>query len=256
MKEALRRAIAIRDGLNKKTGYNDTNITDGVNHLSTDNKNVFIPQTQFVYNQDNADVIFDPFPFEFVEYIQSSGTQYINTGYTPTNNTKFVIDFECVSTTSNYPYYFGAENSDVSSRFGLWQNNTSFSPRYTPIGDTLQTSNYPINNRYVIEFSEGKVYVNGQVILQDTPNLTLSNIPIYLFAMNKNNAANIADGEPSAMKLYSCQIYESLVLQKDLRPYKNKYTGYAGLMNILNNDIFINIGSGSFTPGPVISGGE
>lgn len=62
MKEALRRAIVIRDSINRKTGYSDTNITDGVNRLLTDDRNVFIPQIHVIENIIDVNVIFDDDP--------------------------------------------------------------------------------------------------------------------------------------------------------------------------------------------------
>lgn len=258
MKEALRRAIAIRDGINRKTGVNDKTITDGVNKLSHD-KTIILPQLQIIDNPKDTDVIFDNDPFETLEYIESTGTQYIKTGYTPNVNTKIIFDFECVSTTgsSNYPYYFGAEASNNSNRFGLWQNSSYLAPRYTPISENLPTSLYPINNRYVVEFSNGKVYINNQEILSNTTTITLSNVQLYLFAMNNNNNSSItSDGEPSKIRLYSCQIYDNEILVRDYLPKRDKYTSVLGMYDSVRQLLDVNAGSGDFIPGPVISGGD
>lgn len=62
------------------------------------------------------------------EYIQSSGTQYIDTGFKPNNNTKVVIDFELTENTGKHQIIFGARSSSSSGQYvTTWTEGAAFS---------------------------------------------------------------------------------------------------------------------------------
>ena len=57
-----------------------------------------------------------------LEFIQSSGTQFIETGVTPDKNTRTVIDMICFSTVKNAGL-FGIENMTIS--YSMYRNTGS-----------------------------------------------------------------------------------------------------------------------------------
>ena len=72
----------------------------------------------------------------------------------------------------------------------------------------------------------------------------------YIFAFNTNNSPQ----EFTTMKLYSFQIYESGVLQRDFVPCYRNSDNKPGLYDIKNNVFYINKAStgSDFTKGPVV----
>lgn len=264
MKEALRRAIAIRDGINRKTGYPDTNITDGVKHLSTDNRQIFIPQFQVIENPKDVNVIFDDDPFETLEYLEATGAQYIDTGFKPTPNTRIVIDFEYTDQGSDGQIMGSGynNNSGNSGRFTFFFGKEGSSHATHPnefYTNMVNSSNYAWNhlgfgdlNRHTWDLQSGSQKIdNVECGTQSISSDKTSNLNLYLFGR-----INSWDSSHSycKVKVYSCQIYDDGILVRDYLAKRNKYTNAIGLFDEVNQNL--NTGSGTFTPGPVANGGE
>lgn len=75
---------------------------------------------QYLYNQGTGEFI--PAP-RFVEYIQSTGTQYIDTGIKGTDITRFVIKGTCVENGVNNTQLLGGTNSSSQTFFGTRYSN-------------------------------------------------------------------------------------------------------------------------------------
>ena len=269
MKEALRRAIAIRDGINRKTGVNDKTITDGVNKLTRD-KTIILPQLQIIENPKDTDIILDDDPFEDLEYLESSATsttsgQYIDTGFKPTPKTRIVIDMQFTETNNSYAqlmgsgynnisgnserfsFFFGMEHSAASTGANNFYSNIIDSPNYAwiyyNIGDL---------NRHVWDLQSGSQKVdNVEYGTQIIPSDKTSNLNLWLFGRlcSWDNNHNYCDA-----RIFSCQIYDNDILVRDYSAKRHKYTKAIGLFDEVNQNL--NTGVGTFTPGPVISGGD
>ena len=59
----------------------------------------------------------------YLEYIESSGTQYIDTGHKPTNNSRVVMEVEALKG-GVYPF-FGARTANGVGSFVLWEMSAS-----------------------------------------------------------------------------------------------------------------------------------
>lgn len=78
---------------------------------------------QYLYNQGSGEFI--PAP-RFVEYIQSTGTQYIDTGIKGTDVTRFVIKGTCVENGVNNTQLLGGISSSSQTFFGnRYTNNVA-----------------------------------------------------------------------------------------------------------------------------------
>lgn len=264
MKEALRRAIAIRDGINRKTGVNDKTITDGVNKLSHD-KTIILPQLQIIDNPKDTDIIFDDSPFEDLEYLESTGSQYIDTGFTPTPNTRVVIDFEYTTEQTSDAQIMGCGYNNVSSNsgrfsffFGKESPNNATNPNEFYV-NMVNSSNYSWHhfgfwdlNRHVWDLQSGLQKIdNVEYGTQSISSDKTSNLNLYLFGrINSWDSSH----NYCKMKLYSCQIYDNNILVRDYSAKRHKYTKAIGLFDEVNQNL--NTGSGTFTPGPVVNGGD
>ena len=62
-----------------------------------------------------------PSGYKRLEYIQSTGTQYIDTGFKPNNNTRVVMDL----------LYTG--NESISNEFGAWNSSNNSAILKIPI---------------------------------------------------------------------------------------------------------------------------
>lgn len=177
-----------------------------------------------------------------VEYISSTGTQYINTGYVPTPNTRVVIDAEVTSQTTASCSYFGersgAGQTDTTA-YEIWSMGTAANVSSDFFGNRVS---YTISTkqRLLIDKNKATVTINGNTITNSAAAGTAT-IPAYLFASNDNNKAVYF----IKMKLYSCKIYENDVLMHDYIPAKDEW-GKAGLYDKVEGKFYYNAGTGSF----------
>ena len=54
-----------------------------------------------------------------LDYIESTGTQYINTGFKPDNNTRIIMDIEPTKAHTDVPL-FGARIKYQDTAFSMW----------------------------------------------------------------------------------------------------------------------------------------
>lgn len=183
-----------------------------------------------------------------VEYIESSGTQYIDTGYSASGGFIGEAEFEYTSVVSNY--IVGAHNlsspygrNGVGDASGKWQLGT---------GDTYPSASTSpaVNVRYSLKFStvKGNSYleVNGSRVISTSDSTTRSASPLLVF--NNHYSLNVGgattNGKLSLLKLYAPD--NSLV-----RDFISCVTdgGAGGLYDKQNGAFYPNAGSGAFLVG-------
>ena len=180
-----------------------------------------------------------------LEYIESTGTQYIDTGFAPNQDTRVVMDFEIEdgTTTSNI---FGGRTSYKTNDFTFWLNNeTSWLTNYN--GTSTQMAVSTVNGRHTVDKNKNVTSIDG---IKDTATYGSFQAPcnMFLFTMNQNGTA---ETRMVSMKLYSCKIYDNGTLVRDFVPCKNA-SGTIGLYDMVNGIFYANAGTGSFTAGAEI----
>lgn len=176
-------------------------------------------------------------------YIQSSGTQYIDTGFKPNQDTRIVGDMQFLNNTSSNPAsLFGYRQSTSSQRYEFFQyNNLLYSPYNTSAGSTISMT----TNKMSIDKNKGTTLVNGSAL----STITYANFQcagnMYLFALNNNGSVANVNGNK---RIYSCQIYDNGTLKRNFVPCKNP-SGVVGMYDIVNNVFYQNAGTGTFTAG-------
>lgn len=185
------------------------------------------------------------------EYIQSSGTQYIDTGFKPNNNTKVVIAFELTENTGKHQIIFGARSSSSSEQYVLgftghrspavWRsdfgsNQVTFSSNLTWSGNHNATKN-------------GHICTLDAESVTNTASTFESTVNLFICAGNTGGSV----GNYTKAKVYSCKIYDNGTLARDFIPCKNA-SGVVGLWDDVNSVFYQNAGSGTFTAGPEIAG--
>ena len=178
-----------------------------------------------------------------LEYIQSSGTQYIDTGFNPNQNTRFVADVEIVS--AQNAQLFGARIASASSAFNmLVSSKTGGRDDYgTTVLNFTTTS-----ERWKIDKNKNVTMVNDVSVSHgvETFQTTCS---IFINAVN-NNGTPMSTTTASA-KWRTVQIYNNGVLSRNFIPCKNP-SGVVGLYDVVNSQFYSNVGTGSFIAGPEI----
>lgn len=183
-----------------------------------------------------------------LEYIQSSGTQYIDTGFKHNQNTRVVMDAQFTDLSITSPQWlFDGRASDSTGCKGVF-----FDPRdnLNKVSCDYATS-YGANryrftalnpsDRLHIDYNKNVITINGHV--QTYPTTTFqSNYNIALFALNNGGAI---EGYGSS-RIYSCKIYDNEFLVRNFVPCKN-VQDEVGLYDFVTETFYVNKGTGVFT---------
>ena len=187
-----------------------------------------------------------PSGYTRLRYIQSSGTQYINTGFKPNQNTRVVMDIQAVGASGTY-FAFGARQSNTSNAFCLFFYN-GWAADYQTSNQRKTFPSIAFTDRLEIDFNKTVCTVNGQTATFTAATFQ-SPVEMMLLAVNTNGTI----ANKLAAKLYACQIYDNGTLVRDFVPAKNS-SGTAGLYDTAKGVFYTNAGSGAFEAGPLVTG--
>ena len=191
-----------------------------------------------------------PSAYQQVEYIESSGTQYIDTNYANvSNNQRIVFCFEDTNTGGNA--FFGSQK-DTASRSGLaWRQNAGLGFGIGTQSASVVIGTYSRNQKLLLDYSSTSstysVSIDGTYLTQNT-SYTGSNITTYNLFIFANNYIGSVESA-SGMKLYYCQIYDNGTLVRNFIPCYRKSDNEIGLYDTVNGVFYANAGTGDFTKG-------
>lgn len=187
----------------------------------------------------------DPAPYTQLEYIESTGTQYINTGYLPNGNSQYEMSY---SNHASIGVLFGSYNTSWMDGSGLYADTIGdyqFWMHY--LGDyNTGISSYNVSSAD-ITMNRGSLTINGS-------NFTLANqtfqvnYPLYIFCGNMKGVIE----QPISMRLHKFIIKEAGVVLHNYIPVIYNITGEIGLYDTISDGFIPNAGTGTFTAGPVL----
>ena len=171
-----------------------------------------------------------------LEYIQSTGTQYIDTGYKANNNTRIIMDFEY----NSGDVVFGAYDTNGANGFGCQYVNSKWY-QYYGTSSAVTTADAAAGTRYVVDYNKNQVYVDDILVRTATTNTFQGNNNIILSALQ--NAGSVAFF--TSLKIYYCKIYDNDALVRDFVPAKDEW-GNVGMYERVEGKFYYNGGTGSF----------
>ena len=192
-----------------------------------------------------------PEGYQEVEYIQSSGTQYIDTGFKPNQDTRVSLEFKAAIAPSN-DWILGSRKSTNVDSYGIMAGSSTSVTSWFGTASVSKTVT-SLTNIFNLDKDKGQTtikYADGELV-------TISNAPsdfeseYNLFLMNINLAGSPASAA-IAGRLYSCQIYDDGTMIRDFIPCQDP-TGVVGLYDLVGAQFYGNAGSGNFLPGPEVS---
>jgi hypothetical protein len=191
-----------------------------------------------------------------LQYIQSSGTQFINTNHLATQNTRTIFDYEYLNSSASWAGLFGSDNNPTNNNmgYGLFLNGTTYScyvSNHTSGGCwNQQVGTWTQNQRTVLNFTHNKLIINSTAYNLKTTTFTTSLVPMYLFSFRRSSG----NAGVSSIRLYGCQIWEGDALVRNFIPAKRAKDSVLGLYDTVNGIFYTNTGSGSFVAGPAAVG--
>ena len=185
-----------------------------------------------------------PSGYTQIAYLQSTGTQYIDSGVKGDSDVRVTADFEITAFGSGTTFIFGAQGTD-SIRYTLGM--TSAGAFRSDFGTAMTSgSAASLNTRYSADKNGNVCTVGGQTLTSAAATFT-GTTNIYLFARSYSSISC------SKIKMYRCKMYKAGALVRDFVPARNS-SGVAGLYDIVNGTFYTNQGSGTFTAGADIGG--
>lgn len=206
---------------------------------------------KIIYNYAKREL---PVGFVRLDYIESTGTQWIDTGVKGTDVEYFEYE---VSTDKeiNIGARLGAGLSAYNVNIRKTYNDIAYAAgNYGTI--TPPTFNYnDIANRHIYRFGiDGKFYIDNQLYATFPLNqISLPDLNFYLLSFN--NGGVPLTGDLYGGKLYSCKIYDNNILVRNFIPCYRFSDGIEGLYDTVGKQFYTNQGTGRFLRGNIIDGG-
>lgn len=193
-----------------------------------------------------------PQGYQEVEYIESSGTQYIVVDFIPNQDTRLDMLVEprsVVAAESGVGFIpYGSAESYNSKAFECYTNATG--KLEFNYGSQYQTdlANISVGTKINISHNKNNIVVtdtNGRTIASHSFNYKAFTCPrnLALFAINRSTAI------VGQTRIYSCQIYNDTTLALVLVPCYRKSDNIVGLYDLVNGVFYTNAGTGNFAKG-------
>lgn len=176
-------------------------------------------------------------------YIESTGTQYIDTGIVPTSTTRIELKYQY--STGNYTSGCGVCANGASKRFHI---NTYLGKLHFGSGGSSNWVNTIDQNTNIHSASlsgSGNVLIDGNIYSTKGTVDDFTGYNIYLFRVNGESSYT------NGYRVYYCKIYDNDILVRNFIPVRIGNEGY--LYDVISGELFGNNGSGNFVLGDDIT---
>lgn len=180
-----------------------------------------------------------------IDYIESTGTQYINTGIIPNQNTRVVLN--CVLVDAKEQFILGSRTSMsatdtytivVLSTLGV---RTDYGTEKKEISGLTMSDGSYLN----IDKDKNKTVINNKSLTVSAKSFT-GTYPLFLCACNTSGKYEKA----ACIRIMSCDIYDNGKLVRSYLPKIRNEDNVAGLYDGVSGVFYTNAGTGEFlTPG-------
>lgn len=180
-----------------------------------------------------------PKEYQEVEWIESHGTEYINTGVIGKTGMEVIADLQLTNTSNSYLFGYGGGSNN---RFALsYYSNFTFDYNTKELHTSITSG----TERHKVSIKDYTVTVDGIETTGSAENYTTP-YPLFIFARSVDNGTA---STYARMRLFSLQIKGSTDLIRDYVPCYRKSDGEAGLYCTVTNEFYPNLGTGAFTVG-------
>lgn len=192
-----------------------------------------------------------PSGYTALEYIESTGTQYINTNFKPKTTSRIQMRALPTKTVSAYTAFFGCrtDSSPTASDSFSFAATAATTIRSDYFGTNQSATVSTILSDTIIDKKQNILTAYGQTITNKAKTSEQSSTNnLTIFALNTASKNEIS--YYISMKLYYCKIWDNGSLVRNFVPCKNT-SGTLGLYDAVNNVFYTNAGRGTFTAGPI-----
>lgn len=188
-----------------------------------------------------------PLEYQEVEYIESTGTQWINTWYIPKSTSEFELKFQNVSKINTYRTIIWTRKDTSNNAFWIWYMDGKcyyeLSPANTEVTDaSIWWFNTWVD--YLLEFKNKRLTNNWNVVNSSVNFTNNALYSLFLFAWQAEGKTN--PFEAAASKIYYLKLFESWELVHDYVPCYRRIDWAVWMYDLVNNQFYANAWSWSF----------
>ena len=180
-----------------------------------------------------------PDEYQEVEYLESTGTQYIDTGYFPNSNTKVEIKFMGLDNnpTGALPLFGSRKNAENKSFTVFYTTGSIGRIDYGIYSGSNPTIKFNNNTIYTFIKDKEKNYLDGVYINSNDPTDFSCDYSLYL---NNVNTSGSSFSTLFSSRLYYTKIYDDGSLARNFVPVIRKGDNKPGMLDIATrtNNLF------------------
>lgn len=188
--------------------------------------------------------------YEVLDYIEATGTQYVNIATTLNSNSKIEAEATYTST-SGVQMLYGARNVKTNTALMIGRasnNNTNcysyYNKEYAAV-KTMTASDWTQRHKYTLD--KNKTYIDNVLLKTFTASTFDTRTNCYIFAISESGTASYK----TSARLHSFKIWQDGTnLTKELYPVRARENSQLGLYDMVNRVFYTNNGSGEFIGGP------
>ena len=182
-----------------------------------------------------------------VEYLESTGTQYIDTGKRLSSDGfgyDAVLSFNSLA---NCQVFSGRVDANSGSALSLSLFVVGGFWRFDYFGTSRPGPQVAINTDYAVSLANNITTVNGVAIQTPMSGNRQSGATVYVFAGHRPAVTGGVEFY-SSIKLFSLKIYQNGTVVLDFQPVRKDGVGY--MYDRVSGQLFGNAGTGAFIVGP------
>ena len=187
-----------------------------------------------------------PEEYQQIDYIESTGTQYINTNVIPDGNTRIIATYQIVNEGERIDI-FGSYGSGTDLGCLQFSYGSTSLVGYGNVVNNSVTSITMNTEIHEIKVDSSKFLVDDQSKYTGTWTETTTAKPLYIFACNANDFIDTT--YMGRVRIYSFEIYSGTTLVRNLVPCYFKENNTTGLYDTVEEVFYPNAGTGEFKKG-------
>ena len=170
-----------------------------------------------------------------LDYIEGTGTQWLDTGIQPTTSTK--IATKCSFSVDGGSVFIGATNLSDNNDFRIFRASGAY--LYFDRGSDRLLNSLSLNTVYELEFGNWYMKIDGQTVQSGNAfDISLGSDTIKVMPTTNDYG-----------RIYYLKIYDGDTLVRDFIPMKRDMDNEIGLYDKITKQFFTNQGTGSFIGG-------
>lgn len=230
------------------TGYKGDALDDyifvgSIEECTDPSKKYMLPDGYiYAYREDVYQL---PDGYTQIDYIESTGSQYLDTGVKPNQDTRSIVEVWYITGSD----IFGARANTSGDKFYLRRTSSCFQPSYGDEQSTLGKFPFSTRHWYSVDLNKNVFYVDG--VNAKTFTYSTFTCPQTFILGGVNANAGIYYG---SHRYRYCELYDNGTLIRQLVPCVNS-AGKVGMYDRVNGVFYSSSTDTPFVAGPVVEFG-